>query len=261
MKIAAITAGAQGIGRGIAYAFGRAGYAISILDTSADAGGETLDKLGELGSTGVFVEGSTGSKAAIDAWLERTAKVLGCPDVLVNNAGIMRRTPFLELSVEDFDRVIGINLRGAFLCSQNVARRMVERQQGGTIINIASTRAFMSEPDTESYTASKGGIIALTHGMAISLGEHNIRVNSISPGWIETADWQFSARAKKPDHSARDRMQHPVGRVGNPEDCPGLPVPDRACELHDRAKHHHRRRHEREDDLRGIAASLPGRRR
>ena len=92
--------------------------------------------------------------------------------------------------------MIGVNLRGAFLCSQNVARRMVERGQGGAIINMASTRAFMSEPDTEAYTASKGGIVALTHGMAISLGPHGIRVNAVSPGWIETRDWQFSARAE-----------------------------------------------------------------
>ncbi len=76
----------------------------------------------------------------------------------------------------------------------------------------------MSEPNTEAYTASKGGIVALTHGMAISLGKYGIRVNAISPGWIETRDWQYSARAKKPKHSERDRLQHPVGRVGKPED-------------------------------------------
>src|SRR5262245_60585579 len=139
MKIAAITAGAQGIGRAVAYGFAEAGYAVSILDPAADAGGEVLDTLGDIGSEGVFVEGGTGSEKDIDAWLERTAKVLGCPDVLVNNAGIMVRKPFLELPVADFDRVIAINLRGAFLASQNVARRMVAAGKGGAIINIAST--------------------------------------------------------------------------------------------------------------------------
>ena len=218
MKIVAITAGAQGIGRAIAYAFAGAGYAVSILDMAADAGGEALDEIGKLGSQGVFVEGDTGSEADIDVWLERTAKVLGCPDVLVNNAGIMVRKPFLELPVADFDRVIAVNLRGALLASQKVARRMVDAEKRGAIINIASTRAFMSEPNTEAYTASKGGIVALTHGMAISLGAYGIRVNAISPGWIETRDWQFSGRAEKPHHSDRDRLQHPVGRVGRPED-------------------------------------------
>ena len=218
MKIAAVTGGAQGIGRAIALAFADAGYAVSILDPDRDAGEEVLDKVHALGPAGVFAQGDTGQKGDIDEWLERTATGLGCPDVLVNNAGISRNKPVLELAVEDFDRVIGVNLRGAFLCSQNVARRMVERGQGGAIINIASTRAFMSEPNTEAYTASKGGIVALTHGMAISLGKHGIRVNAISPGWIETRDWQYSARAKKPKHSERDRLQHPVGRVGKPED-------------------------------------------
>jgi NAD(P)-dependent dehydrogenase (short-subunit alcohol dehydrogenase family) len=218
LKVAAVTGGAQGIGRAITYEFARAGYAVSILDPAADAGGEALEKIRALGSIGTFVAGDTGSKADIDAWLAKTASTLGCPDVLVNNAGISRNKPFLALSVDDFDRVIAVNLRGAFLCSQNAAQRMVERGRGGAIVNIASTRAFMSEPNTEAYTASKGGIAALTHAMAISLGPHGIRVNAISPGWIETRDWQYSARAAQPQHSERDREQHPVGRVGKPED-------------------------------------------
>jgi NAD(P)-dependent dehydrogenase (short-subunit alcohol dehydrogenase family) len=218
MKVTAVTGGAQGIGRGIAYTFAKAGYAVSICDPDTCAGEEALKTVRELGANGLFVEGDTGKKADIDSWLDRTANELGCPDVLVNNAGISRNTPFLELTPDDFDRVIAVNLRGAFLCSQNVARRMVERGRGGAIINMASTRAFMSEPGTEAYTASKGGIVALTHGMAISLGPHGIRVNAVSPGWIETRDWQSSARAETPRHSERDRLQHPVGRVGNPDD-------------------------------------------
>jgi NAD(P)-dependent dehydrogenase (short-subunit alcohol dehydrogenase family) len=218
VKVAAVTGGAQGIGRGVAYAFAQAGYAVSILDPISDAGGEALKYVREKGAKGLFVQGDTGSQSDIDRWLELTATELGCPDVLVNNAGINRNTPFLELKVEDFDRVIAVNLRGAFLASQNVARRMVERGRGGVIINMASTRAFMSEANTEAYTASKGGIVALTHGMAISLGPHGIRVNAVSPGWIETRDWQYSERAQTPVHSERDRLQHPVGRVGKPED-------------------------------------------
>jgi NAD(P)-dependent dehydrogenase (short-subunit alcohol dehydrogenase family) len=154
----------------------------------------------------------------VQSWIAQTLEQLGCPDVLVNNAAIGRRASFLELSTIDFDRVIAVNLRGTFLCSQVIARKMVERGQGGAIVNIASTRAFMSEPDTEAYTASKGGIVALTHGMAISLGQHRIRVNCVSPGWIETRDWQYTPRAQRPEHSQRDRLQHPVGRVGKPED-------------------------------------------
>ena len=218
MRIVAVTGGAQGIGRAICLRFAAAGYAVSIADPDAAAGREAARRVGDLGAKSLFVRTDVGVPAQVERWVRRTVSALGCPDALVNNAGIGRRAPFLQLKARDFDRVIAVNLRGTFLCSQAVARRMAKRGRGGAIVNIASTRAFMSEPGTEAYTASKGGIVALTHGMAMSLGPHGIRVNSVSPGWIETRDWQFTPRAAKPVHSRRDRLQHPVGRVGRPED-------------------------------------------
>ncbi|MEJ2695993.1 MAG: glucose 1-dehydrogenase [Candidatus Sulfobium sp.] len=218
MKVVAVTGGGQGIGRAVAYHFAKAGYAVSIADIDEEAGKEALRKVEELRARGIFVRTDVSQPEDVRKWMERTSRELGCPDTLVNNAGISRSVPFLELSSEDFDRVIGVNLRGTFLCSQEAARLMAGCGSGGVIINIASTRAFMSEPGTEAYTASKGGIVSLTHGMAVSLGPLGIRVNCISPGWIETGDWQYSARAKKPVHSERDRLQHPVGRVGRPAD-------------------------------------------
>ena len=218
MKVVAVTGGAQGIGKAIALHFAAAGHAVSIADTAADAIAEMLELLRERGVPAVARTTDVADAAEVAAWIDQTVDELGCPDVLVNNAGIMIRKPFLELPIEDFDRVIAVNLRGCFLCAQAASRAMVKHDRRGAIINIASTRAFMSEPDTEGYTASKGGIAALTHGMAISLGPHGIRVNCISPGWIETRDWQVSSRATVPEHSERDRDQHPVGRVGWPED-------------------------------------------
>jgi len=218
MKSVAVTGGAQGIGRAIALRFAGAGYAVSIADPDENAGVEAAALIERAGARGLYVRADISQAEQIERWITQTVAELGCPDVLVNNAGISRRSPVLELSPTDFDRVIAVNLRGTFLCSQAVARRMVERGQGGAIINIASTRAFMSEPGTEAYSASKGGIVALTHAMAISLGSRGIRVNCISPGWIETRDWQYTPRAQKPEHSERDRLQHPVGRVGKPED-------------------------------------------
>lgn len=218
MKVVAITGGAQGIGRAIAYHFAAAGYAVSIADPVAEAGREAAAHISEIGGEAVFVRADTSKPIDIERWMGRTEKAFGCPDVLVNNAGINANGPFLALKPADFDRVIAVNLRGAFLCSQAAARRMVKRKLGGAIINIASTRAFMSEPDTEAYTASKGGIVALTHGMAISLGGYGIRVNCISPGWIEVRDWKMSSRARAPKHSQADKQQHPVGRVGRPQD-------------------------------------------
>jgi NAD(P)-dependent dehydrogenase (short-subunit alcohol dehydrogenase family) len=218
VRVIAVTGGGQGIGRATALYFARAAYAVSIADVDEEAGAEALRKIKELGAQGIFSLTDVSHPETVKEWMEMTSRDLACPDVLVNNAGIWRSAPFLQLSAEDFDRVIAVNLRGTFLCSQEAARRMIGRGSGGAIINIASTRAFMSEPDTEAYTASKGGIVSLTHGMAISLGPYGIRVNCISPGWIETRDWQYSARAQKPEHSERDRLQHPVGRVGKPED-------------------------------------------
>lgn len=218
MKIAAVTGGAQGIGRAIALRFAEAGYAVSVADTDAEAGGEILSMLQARGIKATFRQTDIADAAEAAEWVRHTAEALGCPDLLVNNAGIMVRKPVLDLPLADFDRVLAVNLRGAFVCAQAAAREMVKRGHGGSIVNIASTRAFMSEPDTESYSASKGGIVALTHALAISLGAHRIRVNCISPGWIETRDWQYSPRARQPDHSEHDREQHPVGRVGKPED-------------------------------------------
>ena len=218
MNIIAITGGAQGIGRAIALHFATRGYAVSIADPAEDAGAEVLTLIERAGARGLYVPTDVGNGEALEHWLSRTEDAFGCPDVLVNNAGISRNRSFLELAAEEFDEVIRVNLRGTFLCAQAVARRMVAAGRGGSIINIASTRALMSEPGTEAYTASKGGIVSLTHGLAVSLGGHGVRVNCISPGWIEVGDWQYSARAETPHHSERDRRQHPVGRVGVPED-------------------------------------------
>jgi len=208
-KVLAVTGGAQGIGRAIAEHFAARGYAISIADTHVAAGRATLQSLRKRGAQAEFFRADISREQDVRHWLRTTVRLLGCPDVLVNNAGIRASAPFLTLAAKAFDLVLATNLRGAFLCTQEAARQMVKHRKKGAVINIASTRAFMSESNTEAYSASKGGIVALTHATAISLGAKGIRVNSVSPGWIET-------RGRK--HSRRDRLQHPVGRVGVPED-------------------------------------------
>jgi NAD(P)-dependent dehydrogenase (short-subunit alcohol dehydrogenase family) len=208
-NVLAVTGGAQGIGRAIALHFARHGYAISVADTNATAGRETLKALRNKGARAEFFKTDVSREPDVRNWLRATVRTLGCPDVLVNNAGIRASAPFLTLAPKAFDLVLATNLRGTFLCTQEAARLMVKHRKSGVIVNIASTRAFMSEASTEAYSASKGGIVALTHATAVSLGPRGIRVNAISPGWIET-------RGRK--HSRRDRLQHPAGRVGTPED-------------------------------------------
>lgn len=218
MKVLAVTGGGQGIGRAIALGFARAGYGVSIADPVRDGGEEALAMVRDLGARGIYEPADVSRADDVERWVARTLAELGCPTVLVNNAGISASQPFLALAAADFDRVLAVNVRGTFLCAQRVAAAMVAAGVRGAIVNIASTRALMSEAGTEAYTASKGAIVALTHAMAISLGPHGIRVNAVSPGWIEKRDWQFSGRASVPAHTAEDRSQHPVGRVGEPDD-------------------------------------------
>ncbi|WP_019534974.1 glucose 1-dehydrogenase [Paenibacillus ginsengihumi] len=216
-KVAAVTGGAQGIGRAISLAFAQAGYDVAAADIDKEAGLELIRDIRKLGRQGMFLCVDVSAEEEVQRWFRVIAEEFGRVDALINNAGISRGGSMLELPVSDFDRVLAVNLRGPFLCSRQAAALM-KRQGGGSIVHIASTRALMSEADTEAYSASKGGLLALTHAMAVSLGPYGIRVNAISPGWIETRDWQKASRRTVPVHSERDRLQHPVGRVGRPED-------------------------------------------
>lgn len=217
-KIAAVTGGGQGLGRAIALAFAQEGYGVSIADIHEEAGLETLELVRPYAADALFTKVDVSNEEEVRLWMERTASALGGLDVMINNAGIMQNADVLNLTGEQFQRVISVNLGGAFLCSQAAARIMKAQKRGGAIINISSTRAVMSEPNTEAYSASKGGISALTHAMAISLGVYGIRVNAISPGWIEVRDWHYNAPKGSVVHSEADLSQHPVGRVGKPED-------------------------------------------
>jgi NAD(P)-dependent dehydrogenase (short-subunit alcohol dehydrogenase family) len=216
-RVALVTGGAQGIGRAISYKLVRDGYRVSIADIHREAGAETVRYIHKLGGEAMFMNVDISEEAQVAKWIQLTTEQFGAIHALVNNAGIGRGGSMLTLPISDFDRVWSVNVRGTFLCSRHAAKVMIQ-SGGGSIVNIASTRALMSEADTEAYSASKGAVLALTHAMAISLGPHKIRVNAISPGWIETSDWQYSPNAAQPYHSERDRLQHPVGRVGHPND-------------------------------------------
>jgi NAD(P)-dependent dehydrogenase (short-subunit alcohol dehydrogenase family) len=160
-------------------------------------------------------------EASVEALKAKTLAAFGQANALVANAGIAApgNAAIEELSLESWNKTIAVNLTGCFLAAKHFAAPL--KASKGAIVNIASTRALMSERGTEAYSASKGGIVALTHALAVSLGPL-VRVNCISPGWIETADWKKPVARKAPFHSEADKTQHPCGRVGEPEDIGAL---------------------------------------
>jgi NAD(P)-dependent dehydrogenase (short-subunit alcohol dehydrogenase family) len=216
-KTVIVTGGGQGIGRAVSQAFAEAGADVVIAELDREAGRGNEEYIRKQGGSVLFVETDVADEASVRNMAERAAAEFGRIDVLINNAGIGSTGAMLDNPVEVWDRVIAVNLRGTYMCSKYCAAVM-SSGEGGCIINIASTRAFMSEPDTEPYSASKGGIIALTHSMALSLSKHKIRVNSISPGWIDVTGWQKAGQAAQAELSEADHLQHPAGRVGRPGD-------------------------------------------
>ena len=215
---AIITGGAQGIGKATAKRLLANGMNVVIADADQEAGAETAAEYERLGNIR-FIACDVSDESQVCHLIDATVKEFRGIDALVNNAGISRFKPLDEVTVADWNAVIGVNLTGNFLCSKHAAFQL--RLARGAIVNIASTRALMSEPDTEAYAASKGGIVALTHALAMSLGPQ-VRVNCICPGWIEVGGWEKSSRRTTPHHSDQDRLQHPAGRVGIPEDIASL---------------------------------------
>lgn len=208
-KTVIVTGAGNGIGSVIAHWYARKGANVALWDRDPEGLRAVQESMEREGFKVITRMIDLTNPPEIVAGMAEEGQTLGRIDVLVNNAGLGKTQSPYELSVDDWDYVLNTNLRGTFLCAREAAKVM--RQQGkGAIVNIASTRALMSEPNTEAYAASKGGILALTHALAISLGPDHISVNAISPGWIETGDY---SKLKESDHE-----QHPAGRVGKPDD-------------------------------------------
>ncbi len=216
--VAIVTGGGQGIGRSIVNKLFGIRYRVVIADTDEEAGTELVALYPDRKDF-VFFPIDVRKESSVEWLMAEIKAMFGRLDVLVNNAAINITKPVTELSLDEWNNVIGTNLTGAFLCAKHAAPLL--KASRGVIINIASTRAFQSEPNTEAYSASKGGIVALTHALAMSLGPE-VRVNCISPGWIEVSDWKKASVAKPPSHSKADLSQHPVGRVGIPQDIANL---------------------------------------
>lgn len=213
MKTAIVTGGAQGIGRATTQHLLAHGYRVAVWEADTDA-------LAELRATFPSADNlltipcDVSSEEQVRWAIEQTVSYFGRVDALINNAGIGIEKSLADFTLDDWNRVIGTNLTGTFLCSKFAAPHL--SAQRGCIINIASTRAFQSEPDTFAYSASKGGIVALTHSLAISLGPA-LRVNCISPGWIDVSGLRGIQSTPDELHPG-DHEQHPAGRVGRADD-------------------------------------------
>lgn len=194
-KVVIVTGASQGIGKAIASAYSQKGATVIAADIT------------EVTEPAIhFIQTDVRKEADIRSLMTQVAEQHGKIDILINNAGKFIVKPPTELELEIWEDIINTNLRSVFLCSREAAKYM----QGGAIVSLASTRAFQSEPYTEAYAASKGGIVALTHALARSFSEKNITVNCISPGWIETGDYEALRDI--------DHIQHLSNRVGKPED-------------------------------------------
>ncbi len=209
-KVVLITGAAQGIGAACARRFAREGGKLVLCDVS-DAPGQALAR--ELSAH--YVHADVSQQPAVDAAVAQALALHGRLDVLVNNAGIFKAAPFLEVTEADFDAVIAVNLKGSFLVAQAVARAMVERQTRGSIINMSSVNGVLAIPSIASYNMSKGGINQLTRVAALALADHGIRVNAVAPGTIAT---ELAAKAVLTDEAAKARIMSctPMRRLGDP---------------------------------------------
>ena len=208
-KTVIVTGSGKGIGRCIAEAYADEGAQVVVADINAQWGHDAEKKIRSKGQQATFIQADISKPEPVKNLMLRTAEIYDGIHILINNAGISRWSSPYTLEVEEWDHIMNTNLRSVFLCSRSAARFMRDNG-GGAIVNIASTRALMSEPHSEAYAASKGGILALTHALAASLAPDHIQVNCISPGWIETESYT--------DLRDTDHEQHFSQRVGKPED-------------------------------------------
>jgi hypothetical protein len=201
-RAAIVTGAARGIGAGVARHLAREGWRIACVDID---GAEADAIAGEIG--GIAIQCDVGNEADVERLVTVARARLGRIDAIVSNAGTAKFAPLHDTSLADWNQVLATNLTATFLLAKAAAADL--KQARGAIVAIASTRAHMSEPGTLAYSASKGGLVALTHSLAMTLAP-NVRVNCVSPGWIDTG--------RHGDLKASDHAQHPAGRVGRPED-------------------------------------------
>lgn len=216
-KVALVTGAAQGIGLACARVLAAEGASVVLADVNEKAGQEAARSLSSAHGACAFVQCDVSRKASVDAAIEFVVERFGALHVLVANAGIVHAAEFLDLREEDFDRVLGVNLKGVFLAGQAAARQMVKQGGGGAIVNMSSVNAVLAIPNQVPYVVSKGGVNQLTKVMAVALAPHGIRVNAIGPGTILTELARTAVLGNK-EAERKILARTPLGRMGEPEE-------------------------------------------
>ncbi len=215
MKTALVTGASKGIGKGIALELARAGFRVAVNYNSDRHGAlATADEIQKSGGQAEVIQANVGLSADVDRMFSEIDAKFSQLDCLVNNAGVQTWKALLDLEESEWDRVLNTNLKGCFLCTQRAARRMKDRGQGGTIVNIGSGCNKVAFPHLVDYTASKGGIEQFTKVAAVELGKYQIRVNCVAPGAVEIERTKHEAG----DYAGTWAAQTPLGRVGYPAD-------------------------------------------
>jgi len=220
-KVALVTGAQQGIGRGIALAFAREGADVGVnyLDDPA-AAEKVVDEIRAAGRRAVLVPADVARLSDTQTMVAQVLGELGGLDVLVNNAGVYPRVPFLDMRESDWDLVLDVNLKGGFFCAQAAARAMIARRRQGSVINMAS-QAIRGAVRGVHYSASKGGVVAMTRALALELAPHGIRANAIAPGLTDTAQPRYG---NSEEELAVMASAVPLGRMAQPDDIASVAV-------------------------------------
>ncbi len=212
-QVAIVTGAGRGIGRGIALRLAEEGAAVTIADVAGESAQQTAQMVRTLGSRAVALEVDVSRSNQVEQMVTQTLDNFGKIDLLVNNAGIIKQKPLVDITEEEWDQTMSINLKGPFLCSQAVVRYFLGAKTKGKIVNIASVESEIVFPDSAAYAASKGGVAMLTKSMAYDLAPLGINVNAVGPGSTDTGH-----NFKDPERLARFQNIIPMRRVATPQD-------------------------------------------
>lgn len=221
-KVAIVTGARRGMGRTHALALAKAGAKVTVVDISQEGCQMVVEEIKKAGGEAMAIKCDVSKKDEVDEMIKKTIERWGKIDILINNAGICQFKPFLEITEEEWDRTLNINLKGYFLCAQAAAKEMIKKKSG-VIVNVASIamgQVGVGFPTLAHYAASKGGIVAMTETMAIELGPYNIRVNAVAPGAIETPMIDSVKQDPKAMEGIIGRL--PLHRIGKPEEVSNL---------------------------------------